>query len=99
MKLFIILVAAAAAILMYWSHHLTSKAMGAEDAAAKISLLKKAVFFWGLNDSARYELGKAYFDYGYQNLNTCFSSWYLTRQMTPYFPGVLKAKLAARMPL
>jgi tetratricopeptide (TPR) repeat protein len=63
-----LVVGAAAACVMYWSQHLTYKAMRVEDAAQRVGILKKAVAFWGWNDEAKYELGKAYFDYGYANL-------------------------------
>jgi len=58
----------AAGCAMYWSQHLTYKAMAVEDAARRVDILEKAAAFWGWNDAARYELGKAYFDYGYANL-------------------------------
>jgi tetratricopeptide (TPR) repeat protein len=63
-----LVLAVVAACAMYWSQHLTYKAMAVEDAAQRVGILKKAVKFWGLNEQARYELGKAYFDYGYANL-------------------------------
>jgi hypothetical protein len=58
----------AAAVLMYWSQHLTYKALGEEDAEQRVGILEKASLFWTFNDRAKYELGNAYFDYGYQNL-------------------------------
>lgn len=63
-----LVVATLMAVIMYWSQHLTYKAEGAEDTGERIGLLEKATKYWLLNDSAHYELGKAYFDYGYRNL-------------------------------
>jgi len=65
----VLVVAVAAAALMYWSQHLTYKAMKQEDAALRVAVLEKAAAFWPLNDRAFYELGKAHFDYAYQNLD------------------------------
>jgi tetratricopeptide (TPR) repeat protein len=55
-------------VLMYWSQHLTYKSAGVEDAAQRIGILEKARGFWPVNDRTLYELGKAYFDFGYRNL-------------------------------
>ena len=63
-----LMVATAAAFFMYWSQHLTYKAMDLEDAGQRIDILKNATRFWPFNDNAQYELGKAYFDFGFQNL-------------------------------
>lgn len=63
-----LVVAIVFAISMYWSQHLTNKAMDLEDVEQKVNILKKAIKYWGTNDRALYELGKAYFDYGYLNL-------------------------------
>jgi len=63
-----LLVAMTGAFLIYWSQHLTYMAMDIEDAGQRVSTLKKATLFWAFNDNALYELGKAYFDLGYQSL-------------------------------
>jgi tetratricopeptide (TPR) repeat protein len=54
--------------VIYWSQHLTYKAYDMDDAARRMGLLEKAAKLWFLNDIAQYELGKAYFDYGFEHL-------------------------------
>ena len=62
-------VAAVLAVLMYWSQHLTHKAGDAAEPGDRVAVLKKAARVWPFNDRAFFELGKAYFDDGYRNLD------------------------------
>lgn len=66
------------AVFMYWSQHLYYKSETVEDPEQRVGLLEKAANFNIFNDFAYYELGKAYFDLGYQNLeNRDVSEGYL----------------------
>jgi tetratricopeptide (TPR) repeat protein len=66
--LILLAVAVVLAVFMYWSQHLTYKAIAQGDIQRKMALLEKAAKFWIFNDKALYELGKARFDFGFQNL-------------------------------
>ncbi len=55
-------------ILIYWNSHLYYGAKNIEDNEKKIEVLERANRFYPSNDLVFYELGKAYFDLGIQNL-------------------------------
>jgi hypothetical protein len=64
-----LVVVAAVDILIYWNSHLYYRAKETEDNEEKIVVLRRANQFYPLNDLVFYEMGKAYFDLGNQNLN------------------------------
>ena len=58
-----------AAVCLYWNAHLYYKAKDTiEDPAARVRLLEKANAFFPWNDLVHFELGKAYFELGNENL-------------------------------
>lgn len=56
------------AIFVYWNSHLYYRAMREEDLKVRIKNLERSNRFAPLNDLVFYELGKAYFDRGMENL-------------------------------
>jgi tetratricopeptide (TPR) repeat protein len=80
-----LVVGVVAAVFMYWSQHLYYVAEGVEDAEGRSRLLEKAARFNVFNDFAYYGLGKAYFDLGYQNLESAeVSEGYLRDSIESY---------------
>ena len=71
-KIFLIIVLAflgGVNVLIYWNHHLYSRAAKIEDNREKIETLEKAIDFYPANDLVLYELGRAYFGLGLDHLN------------------------------
>lgn len=56
-------------IALYWNSHLYYKADKASDSADKIIFLEDANRYFPFNDLVYYELGKAFYELGMQNLN------------------------------
>ena len=72
-------------ILIYWNSHLYYGAKNIENNKKKIEVLERANRFYPYNDLVFYELGKAYFDLGIQNLNDrTLSEAYLRKSIESY---------------
>ncbi len=73
-------------ISIYWNVHLYYRAEGnIEDIAKKIKILEKANQIYPSNGLVFYELGKAYFDLGIQNLHDrVLSESYLRKSIESY---------------
>jgi len=56
-------------IAVYWNTHLYYESLIINDNEEKIELLDKANQYFPFNDLVFYELGKTFYDLGYQNLN------------------------------
>lgn len=55
--------------LIYWNNHLYNKAENIEESEKKIEILERAVDFFPSNDLVFYELGRAYFNLGINQLS------------------------------
>jgi len=64
-----VVIVAVVDILIYWDIHLYNKAQEIEDSEKKIIILKKTIDFYPKNDLVFYELGRACFDLGFNNLS------------------------------
>jgi hypothetical protein len=62
--------AAVIAIALYGNHQLYSRALGESILPSKVALLEKAESLYPFNDRVSYEIGKAQFDLGMQNLSS-----------------------------
>jgi tetratricopeptide (TPR) repeat protein len=73
-------------ISIYWNVHLYYRAEGdTEDIDKKIKILERANQIYPLNSLVFYELGKAYFDLGIQNLHDrVLSESYLRKSIENY---------------
>jgi len=80
-----LVVVAAVDILIYWNSHLYYRAKETEDNEEKIVVLRRANQFYPLNDLVFYEMGKAYFDLGNQNLNDRAKSDHYLRESIQNF--------------
>lgn len=76
-------------VVMYWNFHLYSRAEGIEDSKKKIRILEKAIDFYPSNDLVFYELGRAYFDLGMNNLtDKARSSEYLRESIKNFSQSI-----------
>jgi len=64
----LLMLVAALNAFVYWNSHLYYKAMREEDRKARIDSLERSNKFAPLNDLVFFELGRAYFDLGIENL-------------------------------
>ena len=99
-KRFLLLAAIAAAgivnIFVYLNAHLCNRARGAtESPEENIRILKRANLFYPSNDSAYYELGKAHFDLGMENLNDRVISTNHFQKSIRYFTRSLRINPAS----
>lgn len=63
-----IIVLATAAFLLYWNQFLHSRAIQTSSYQERIKLLEKVTQFYPFNDKVYYELGKAYYSRGFDNI-------------------------------
>ncbi len=82
-------------ILIYWDIHLYNEAQEVENSEKKIIILKKTIDFYPENDLVFYELGRAYFDLGFDNLSNSAQSIEYLQESIKNFKQSLKINPAS----
>jgi len=90
-----VVIVAVVDILVYWDIHLYNKAQEIEDSEKKIIILKKTIDFYPENDLVFYELGRAYFDLGFDNLSASAQSIEYLQESIKNFKQSLKINPAS----
>ena len=90
-----VVIVAVVDILIYWDIHLYNKAQEIEDSEKRIIILKKTIDFYPKNDLVFYELGKAYFDLGFDNLSNSAQSIEYLQESIKNFKQSLKINPAS----
>ena len=90
-----VVIVAVVDILIYWDIHLYNKAQEIEDSEKKIIILKKTIDFYPENDLVFYELGRAYFDLGFDNLSNSAQSIEYLQESIKNFKQSLKINPAS----
>ena len=90
-----VVIVAVVDILIYWDIHLYNKAQEIEDSEKRIIILKKTIDFYPKNDLVFYELGKAYFDLGFDNLSSSTQSIEYLQESIKNFKQSLKINPAS----
>jgi len=90
-----VVIVAVVDILIYWDIHLYNKAQEIEDSEKKIIILKKTIDFYPENDLVFYELGRAYFDLGFDNLSNSAQSIKYLQESIKNFKQSLKINPAS----
>lgn len=90
-----VVIVAVVDILIYWDIHLYNKAQEIEDSEKKIIILKKTIDFYPKNDLVFYELGRAYFDLGFDNLSNSAQSIEYLQESIKNFKQSLKINPAS----
>jgi len=65
----VLIIVGAIDVLIYWNSHIYYKAKSIEDNEKKIEILNRTVRYYPVNDNVFYEMGKAYFALGIDNLD------------------------------
>jgi len=90
-----VVIVAVVDILIYWDIHLYNKAQEIEDSEKRIIILKKTIDFYPKNDLVFYELGRAYFDLGFDNLSSSTQSIEYLQESIKNFKQSLKINPAS----
>jgi len=90
-----VVIVAVVDILIYWDIHLYNKAQEIEGSEKKIIILKKTIDFYPKNDLVFYELGRAYFDLGFDNLSNSAQSIEYLQESIKNFKQSLKINPAS----
>jgi len=90
-----VVIVAVVDILIYWDIHLYNKAQEIEDSEKKIIILKKTIDFYPKNYLVFYELGRAYFDLGFDNLSNSAQSIKYLQESIKNFKQSLKINPAS----
>lgn len=92
----VLMIIGALEAVLYWNTHLYYQAKERiEDSGKKIEVLEKANLFYPYNDLVYYELGKAYFDLGLENISRIEVRDNYLRESTENFTRSLKINSAS----